>query len=159
MAGTRHGIKSHISSSDSPHGTLSAPHVARQSCMKHTRALLQIGHRRCVGRGLDCTTSSQPRQTAWRKRGLRAFPQAHRPGGERESSSGVGRSEEKSSKQIGHAVSGFSGESKPSAAAKAATRSPHALRRCVSYPARYSPALARASHRPRRAHRRSRWRL
>ena len=125
--------------------------------MKHTRALLQMGHRRCVGRGFDCMTISHPRQTAWCKRGLRACPQAHRPGGERDSSSGVGRSEEKSSKQTGQDASGLSGGSKPSAIARATTRSPHALRRCVSYPARYSPALARASHLQCRAHRRSRW--
>ena len=103
-----------------------------QPCMKHTRALLQMGHRRCVGRGFDCMTISHPRQTAWCKRGLRACPQAHRPGGERDSSSGVGRSEEKSSKQSGQDTSGNSGGSKPSAIASVATRSPHALRRCAS---------------------------
>jgi hypothetical protein len=108
------------------HVALTHSASSSQPCMKCARALLQMGHRRCAARGLDCRSASQPRQTAWRRRGCPG--QANRPGGERDASSGVGRSEEKSSKQTGQAASGFSGGGKPSASARAATRSPHALR-------------------------------
>ena len=86
-----------------------------QPCMKCTRRTPADGAPGpAVQRAaLDCRSASQPRQTAWRRRSCPG--QAHRPGGERDASSGVSRSEEKSSKQTRQAASGFSGGGKPSA--------------------------------------------
>ena len=90
---------------------------ASGSSRKHARAPISLDRK---ARAHACHIISKrlaPRMetvrhspTAFGRRGCPG--QAHRPGGERDASSGVGRSEEKSSKQTGQAALGFSGGGK-----------------------------------------------